>query len=81
MEARSHLLDSQTAAIQLAQKKKKDHDISNLSAEPAPFYSHTHRRHKHPEHMVPSAKHSTEDKVKDRGVLLEELTAGGPTSA
>lgn len=44
MESKSHLLDRllpQTAAIQLAEKKKStDHDNSNLTAEAAPFYSH-----------------------------------------
>lgn len=60
-------------------KQTQDHDFSNLTAEAAPFYPHTDDTNT--EHMVPSAKHSTEDKVDERGVLLEKLAAGESTSA
>lgn len=81
MEARSHLLGSrlsQTAAIQLAKQRALHHKPYRWDS--SILFSHTHRLHKHPEHMVPSAKHSIENYVDKRGVPQEKLTAGGFTS-
>lgn len=79
---RSHLSDrhlSHSATIQ--REKNRDNDVSNLIAATAPPHSHTHRGHKHPEHMVPSAKHRIDYKVDRRGgFLLQKFIAGEFTS-